>query len=348
MTEDDLDNMAALLGDPEVMRHYPAPKTRDEARAWIEWNQRLYRDEGFGLWVVSLRDTGEFVGDCGLTVQEVDGVRELEVGYHVRTRMQGSGLATEAAGACRDFARDVVGAKRLIAIIRPDNAASQRVAEKIGLPFEREATLNGLPVRIHAGRDRHEVLERIRRGLIYTESEAAFLGARRRADLVFEYNRTPPSDLDARRSLLETIFASVGERAIVVAPFHAAYGSNVHIGDDFFGNTNLTFVDDVDIRIGHGVMIAPSVTLTTTGHPVHPARRVDFARFSEPIVIEDKVWIGSNAVVLPGVRIGYGSVIGAGSVVSKDIPPMVVAVGAPCRPVRAITDEDLATRGAAG
>ncbi|MEK8103873.1 DapH/DapD/GlmU-related protein [Micromonospora sp. M12] len=91
----------------------------------------------------------------------------------------------------------------------------------------------------------------------------------------------------------------------------------MHIGDDFFGNVNLTFVDDVEIRIGNGVMIAPGVTLTTTGHPVHPDLRVDFRRFSEPILIEDKVWIGSNAVVLPGVRIGFGAVVGAGSVVTR-------------------------------
>ena len=80
------------------------------------------------------------------------------------------------------------------------------------------------------------------------------------------------------------------------------------------------------------------MTLTTTGHPVHPDRRADFGRFSEPIVIEDKVWIGSNVVVLPGVRIGYGSVVGAGSVVSRDIPPMTVAVGTPCRVLRAIEE----------
>ena len=138
------------------------------------------------------------------------------------------------------------------------------------------------------------------------------------------------------RALLEAILGSVGERTILLPPFHAGFGSNVHIGDDFFGNVNLTFVDDVDIRIGDGVMIAPSVTLTTTGHPVHPDRRADFGRFSEPIVIEDKVWIGSNVVVLPGVRIGYGSVIGAGSVVSRDVPPMTVAVGTPCRVLRGL------------
>jgi RimJ/RimL family protein N-acetyltransferase len=151
MTADDLDDMAALLGDPDVMRHYPSPKTRDEALAWIEWNQRLYRQEGFGLWLVTLRATGEFVGDCGLTPQEIEGVTELELGYHVRTGLQGNGYATEAAGACRDHARDVLEAKRLIAIIDPENQPSQRVAEKIGLPFEREATSrSGALVRIHA------------------------------------------------------------------------------------------------------------------------------------------------------------------------------------------------------
>jgi RimJ/RimL family protein N-acetyltransferase len=138
MTQDDLDDMAALLGDPQVMRHYPHPKSREEALAWIEWNQRLYREHGFGLWLLTLRATGEFVGDCGLTPQPVDGVTELEVGYHVRAALQGRGLATEAATACRDYARDILGADRLIAIIDPRNRPSQRVAEKLGLVLERQ------------------------------------------------------------------------------------------------------------------------------------------------------------------------------------------------------------------
>jgi hypothetical protein len=91
MTPDDLDDMAALLGDRDVMRHYPRPRTRDEALAWIDWNQRLYRREGFGLWLVTLRATGEFAGDCGLTPQEIDGAAEIEVGYHFRTDLQGRG-----------------------------------------------------------------------------------------------------------------------------------------------------------------------------------------------------------------------------------------------------------------
>lgn len=186
--------------------------------------------------------------------------------------------------------------------------------------------------------------QRIARGLLYTEDDAAFLQDRRRADLLHEYNQTSPGQAERRAELLGRILGSVGKRAIVASPLHAAYGSNVHIGDDFYGNVNLTLVDDVDIRIGSGVMIAPNVTLTTTGHPVHPDLRHDYNRFSEPIVIEDKVWIGSNAVVLPGVTIGYGSVIGAGSVVSRDVPPMVVAVGVPCRPMRPITDADRTER----
>jgi galactoside O-acetyltransferase len=91
-------------------------------------------------------------------------------------------------------------------------------------------------------------------------------------------------------------------------------------------------------QVGDGVMIALGVTLTATGHPIHPHLRVDFRRFSEPIVIEDKVWIGSYAVVLPGVRIGYGAVLGGGSVVTHDVPAMTVALGAPRRVVRPITD----------
>jgi RimJ/RimL family protein N-acetyltransferase len=151
MTSDDLDDMAALLGDPDVMAYYPRPKTRDEALGWIEWNRELYRDFGFGLWVVRRRDTGAFVGDCGLTWQRVDGIRELEVGYHVRRAEQGSGYATEAASAAMAFARDVVGVHQLVALVHPRNRASQRVAEKIGLQLERRTRDgSGRPVVVYS------------------------------------------------------------------------------------------------------------------------------------------------------------------------------------------------------
>jgi RimJ/RimL family protein N-acetyltransferase len=139
MTDADLDDIAALLGDEHVMRYYPRPKTRSEARDWIARNQRRYREDGFGLWIMNLRGDGEFVGDCGLTIQHVDGADELEVGYHAKPGMQGRGYATEAAAAVRDFARDVLGAQRLIAIINPLNVPSQRVAANIGLRPEKRA-----------------------------------------------------------------------------------------------------------------------------------------------------------------------------------------------------------------
>jgi galactoside O-acetyltransferase len=186
--------------------------------------------------------------------------------------------------------------------------------------------------------------ERIARGMLYTESDARSVGGERRTALLHEYNLTAPAEPERRAALLGRILGSVGKGALIAPTFHAAYGSNVHIGDDFYANFNLTLIDDVDIRIGNGVMIAPNVTVTTTGHPVHPELRYDYNRFSKPVTIEDKVWIGSSAVVLPGVTIGYGSVIGAGSVVTHDVPPMVVAFGSPCRVARAITDEDLAAQ----
>lgn len=163
-------------------------------------------------------------------------------------------------------------------------------------------------------------------------------------EFLLEVNRTRPGDLDRRRELMEQIFASVGEGVVLNSPLSAAFGSNTSIGDGFYGNSNLMLVDDVAITIGDGVLIGPNVTLTTTGHAIHPDMRYDFGRFSEPIVIEDQVWIGSSVTVLPGVRIGHGSVIGAGSVVSHDVPPMVVAVGVPCRVVRPITDADRSYR----
>ena len=150
MTGADLDHIAALFGDAEVMRYYPKPMTREEAHAWVVWNQRLYRSHGFGLWAMVLRDTGEFAGDCGLTPQYVDGVKEIEVGYHVRTSLQGRGYATEAAAAARDFARDKLLLSRLIAIINPANTPSRRVAAKIGLQPEKHATVFGYEHVIYA------------------------------------------------------------------------------------------------------------------------------------------------------------------------------------------------------
>jgi RimJ/RimL family protein N-acetyltransferase len=147
MAPSDLDAMAGLLGDPEVMRYYPAPKTRDEAAAWIAWNQRNYAEHGYGLWVIETHG-GDFVGDCGVTRQVVNGLTKLEVGYHVGPAWQGSGIATEAAAACRDFVIEHLEERELIAIVHPDNRASERVAEKIGMRRVEDDHTEGRPRRI--------------------------------------------------------------------------------------------------------------------------------------------------------------------------------------------------------
>jgi RimJ/RimL family protein N-acetyltransferase len=149
MSPADLDDMARLLGDPEVMAFYPAPKTRAEAANWISWSERNYAELGFGLWIIETH-AGEFLGDAGLTLQPVNGVRRLEVGYHVRSERQGHGFATEAATAVRNFARDHLRAPELVAIIHPENLASRRVAEKIGMAYI-EDDHGSIPVRTFLG-----------------------------------------------------------------------------------------------------------------------------------------------------------------------------------------------------
>lgn len=159
-------------------------------------------------------------------------------------------------------------------------------------------------------------------------------------ELVFDYNHTRPSDLERKKEILKQLLAEVGESAWIETPAYFSYGCNTHIGHHFYSNFNLCIVDDSDVFIGNYVMFGPNVTLSVTGHPVWGEYRRKGAQFSLPIHIGDDVWIGANVVVLPGVTIGNGSVIGAGSVVTHDIPDHVVATGTPCRVLREITDHD--------
>jgi len=157
----------------------------------------------------------------------------------------------------------------------------------------------------------------------------------------FDFNQTRPLELERKDEILRSLLGSAGPDIWMEAPIHFAYGVNTHIGRNFYANFNLSVVDDGEVFIGDYVMIAPNVTISTTGHPVHPSFRDKGAQFSLPVHIGDHVWIGSNVVIMPGVTIGENSVIGAGSVVTHDIPANSVAVGVPCRVMRAITDEDL-------
>ena len=167
---------------------------------------------------------------------------------------------------------------------------------------------------------------------------------RRRSKLLcFRYNKTDPMNEEQRGKLIRELLGGAGKTPWLETPIHFAYGCNTTVGDHFYSNFNLTIVDDVSVTIGNCVMCAPNVTISTTGHPVHPYYRTRGAHFSLPIVIEDNVWIGANVAIMPGVTIGKNSVIGAGSVVTRDIPANVVAFGTPCRVIRPITDADLET-----
>jgi ribosomal-protein-alanine N-acetyltransferase len=135
---DDVDALSAVLSDPETMRHYPAPLDRAGVAEWIERNRRRYADAGHGLWAMVLKSSGEVVGDCGLTRQTVDGVDEIEIGYHVRRDLWGQGFAPEAARACRDYGFERLGAEQLISLVRLGNLPSRRVAEKVGMSLWKE------------------------------------------------------------------------------------------------------------------------------------------------------------------------------------------------------------------
>lgn len=150
MTLDDLDPLLRVFSDPEAMRFYPKPFDPEMMRGWIERSQQRYRDHGYGLWALVLKQTGEVVGDCGLVRQEVGDRHEIEIGYHVRRDLWGRGLATEAARACRDYGFQQLGAGRLISLIHPANIASRRVAEKNGMLLEQETEWRGHPTCVYA------------------------------------------------------------------------------------------------------------------------------------------------------------------------------------------------------
>ena len=159
-------------------------------------------------------------------------------------------------------------------------------------------------------------------------------------DLLYDYNQTRPTEQAKRRELLKVLLAEVGENCYIEPPLHANWGRNTHLGSNVYANFNLTLVDDTDVYIGDSVMIGPNVTIATAGHPIDPELRRKVAQFNIPVRIGNNVWIGAGAIILPGITVGDDSVIGAGSIVTKDIPAGVVAVGNPCRVLRPICDRD--------
>lgn len=158
---------------------------------------------------------------------------------------------------------------------------------------------------------------------------------------LYDFNQTRPHELDRRAELLHDMFAEIGDGCYIEPPFHANFGgAHVHFGSDIYVNFNLTCVDDTHIYVGDNTIFGPNVTIITTGHPIQPELRQKQYQFSRPVRFGKNVWIGAGVVILPGVTIGDNSVIGAGSLVSHDIPANVVAYGTPARVVRPIGEKD--------
>ncbi|GAB2663013.1 sugar O-acetyltransferase [Vibrio panuliri] len=183
--------------------------------------------------------------------------------------------------------------------------------------------------------------EKMHSGGVYHCNDVSLIAEQREClEVLYDFNHSRPSQVAQKEQLLHRLLGGVGKECYIEPPLHANWGRNTYVGNSFYANFNLTLVDDTVISIGDHVMIGPNVTLTTAGHPVDPDRRRNVAQFNLPITIEDNVWIGANVVVLPGVSIGENSVIGAGSIVTKDVPSNVVAVGNPCRVLREISERD--------
>ena len=160
-------------------------------------------------------------------------------------------------------------------------------------------------------------------------------------DLLYYYNHLKPSRGEEKRALLEKMFAEIGEGCYIETPFYANLGGkHVHFGSHIYANFNLTMVDDTHIYVGDHTMIGPNVIIATGGHPVLPSLREQEYQFNMPVRVGRNCWIGAGAILLPGVSVGDNTVIGAGSVVTKDIPADVVAAGNPCRVMRPIGERD--------
>lgn len=162
--------------------------------------------------------------------------------------------------------------------------------------------------------------------------------------LIYDYNNFDFSGDDWLLRLGEKIrgiLGKTGKNPMILPPFHCDYGTNIEVGDNFFANYNFTVLDVAKVTIGDNVFVAPNVSIYTAGHPIHPKARNSMYEYGISVTIGSDCWIGGNVVICPGVNIGSGTVIGAGSVVTHDIPANVVAAGNPCRVIRQITDEDI-------
>ncbi len=184
--------------------------------------------------------------------------------------------------------------------------------------------------------------ERMEKGLVYYCNDESILSDQALClEKQYDYNATRPLESKKRERLLKEMFAEIGEGTYIEPPLHSNWGGkNTHLGKMVYANFNLTLVDDTDIYIGDYTMLGPNVVIATAGHPIDPELRARATQYNKPVHIGKNCWLGAGVIVMPGVSIGDNSVIGAGSIVTKDIPANVVAVGNPCRVMRQVGERD--------
>lgn len=180
-------------------------------------------------------------------------------------------------------------------------------------------------------------------GKIYDPMDAEIMALQKNCLKAMDaFNATDSTQGELRQKLLKEMLGAIGENCYIEPPFHANWGGkNIFFGNNVYANFNLTAVDDVEIIVGDNVLFAPNVTLTTANHPIAPKLRAKGYQYCKKIVIKNNVWICSGAIILAGVTIGENSVIAAGSVVTRDIPANVVAMGSPCKVYREISEDEL-------
>lgn len=155
-------------------------------------------------------------------------------------------------------------------------------------------------------------------------------------ELVWEYNNIRPTDSEKKREAIHALLGRCGKDPIINQPFYCDYGINISVGDRFFANFNFTVLDEAPVTIGDDVFIGPNVSFYTACHSTDPEERNTRQEWAKPITVGNRVWIGGSVTVLPGVTIGDNCTIGAGSVVTKDIPANSIAVGNPCKVIKKI------------
>lgn len=183
-------------------------------------------------------------------------------------------------------------------------------------------------------------LEKLDAGLEYDFSDKEVDARKLRAvEGCAKLNAASPTDAETREKIIRELFGEVGSSPTVLPVFFCDNGKNIHAGDDFIANYNVTILDIAPVRMGNHVMIGPGTLITTVNHPLSPAKRRRHASIAKPVVIGDDVWIGGNCTILPGVTIGNNAVIAAGAVVTKDVPDNCVAGGVPARVIKTISDD---------